>query len=169
MSVKGILYEGLVSSTSGLQPVDPSDNFLALIFQSTIWRKSNKCLKRTIFASTNVVVVCSVMSYKSPCPGIYSIAKYFEEIIFGVLTLIIIYMYNDHIKVEGSMVHISEPFFIVLRLFILMDFFVIVVGLTYLSIEWLFLKMRKFLKKIKTQHTDVFEGANESNNGDTED
>jgi len=39
----------------------------------SIWRKSNNCLKRTIVVSMYVVVVCGVMSLKSPCPGINSI------------------------------------------------------------------------------------------------
>ena len=42
----------------------------------SIWRKSNNCLKRTIIVSIYVVVVCSVMSYKPPCPGINSIASF---------------------------------------------------------------------------------------------
>ena len=45
----------------------------------SIWRKSNNCLKRTIFVSMHVVVVCGVMSRKPPCPGINSIASFFEK------------------------------------------------------------------------------------------
>ena len=42
----------------------------------SIWRKSNKCLKRTNFASMYAVVVYGVMSHKPPCSGINSIAKF---------------------------------------------------------------------------------------------
>jgi len=45
----------------------------------SIWRKSNNCLKRTIFVSMHVVVVCGVMSRKPPCPGINSIASFLEK------------------------------------------------------------------------------------------
>ena len=41
----------------------------------SIWRKSNKCLKRTTIVLMYAVVVCGVMSHKPPCPGINSIKE----------------------------------------------------------------------------------------------